>query len=131
MAEKMSGFTFLELMICISIIALVFTAVFQFQTRNIALADAMKFKSSAARLAQQKLSEIAINSGDLSEQEGTFEEPFQSYSYLCSTREYETVDEDLLSEKRSGKLKRIDVTVSRDRQSMTLSSWRYFPDDTP
>lgn len=124
------GFTFLEIMICISIIAIVFTGVFQLQAANISLADSMRFKMTAASLAQNRLTQVILVGRVESESDGVFDEPFSDFSWKCVIGSYEPTDADLLTDKRVKRLKLVTMTVSRGSREFTLSTWRYFPDET-
>ena len=124
------GFTFLEIMIAIMIISIVFTAVFHLQARNISLADSMKFKSTAARLARSKLTQIIREAQIDSDSQGAFETPFEAFSWACSMDGFEPSDPDLVSDKRAEQLKNITISITQDLDTFTLSTWRYFPDET-
>lgn len=82
------GFTLLEVMIAMSIIAIVLVAVFGSQSQSLTLANEAKFNTTAALLAQQKMAEVEIgNSLDLSSSSGDFGEDFPEYQWELNESE--------------------------------------------
>ncbi|MBW1614276.1 MAG: prepilin-type N-terminal cleavage/methylation domain-containing protein [Deltaproteobacteria bacterium] len=77
-----SGFTLLEVMIAIAIIAITLVAVFGSQSQSLSLANEAKFSTTAALLAQNKMAEFeAVNPEDLTSDSGDFGENFPDYHW--------------------------------------------------
>jgi len=80
--NKYSGFTFLEVMVAISIIAIALTAVYRLQSQTLHVNHITKFAINAPLLAQQKIAEAELQQfDDLSDGEGGFGETFPGYTY--------------------------------------------------
>lgn len=119
-----NGFTLLEVMIALAIIAIALTAIFHVQAQTILMANSTQFYSIAPLLAQQKMAEI--ESGLVKGQEegnGDFGERFNGYGFHYTV---EPVDSETLGP-AAGDLKKVDVTVSaNDGESVyTLRSYSF------
>ncbi|MBW2331078.1 MAG: type II secretion system minor pseudopilin GspI [Deltaproteobacteria bacterium] len=125
--DKSSGFTLLEVMVAIAIIAIALTAVLGSQSQSLSLASEAKFSTTAAFLAQGKMAEIeAEKPEDLTSDSGDFGEDFLGYRWDQSVNDV-TFDE---PEDVSDHLKQIDLTVSweeRDQYEYRLRLYRFFP----
>jgi general secretion pathway protein I len=58
MKNKTAGFTLLEVMVAMAILAMSLVAVYRLQSQSISLATESRFKTSAALLAQSKMAEV-------------------------------------------------------------------------
>jgi general secretion pathway protein I len=82
MGCKDSGFTLLEVMIAMAIIAIALVAVFGSQSQSLSLANEAKFNTTAALLAQSKMAEVeTLNPEDLVSDSGDFGEDFPGYHW--------------------------------------------------
>jgi len=74
------GFTLLEVMVALSVIAIVLVSLLVSQSHSISLQDEAKFNTTAALLAQKKISEIEAKKGDdLMSDSGDFGDDFPNY----------------------------------------------------
>jgi general secretion pathway protein I len=104
-----SGFTLLEVLIAMAIMAIVLVGVFRMQSQTLSMTGASRFYTEAPLLAQDKLSQLEANPSDLiTGDSGDFGELFPGYSWKVST---EAVSSEILGE-AAADLKRIDLTVS-------------------
>jgi general secretion pathway protein I len=112
--KKGSGFTLLEVMIAIAIIAITLVAAFGSQSQSLSLANEAKFSTTAALLAQSKMAEIeAVNPEDLTSDSGDFGENFPQYHWNLTVQDISFVGADeVLSY-----LKRIDLNLFYGEQS--------------
>ena len=103
-----SGFTLLEVMVALAIMAIVLVSVYRMHSQTLAMNAAARFYTQAPLLAQSKLAELEANSATMfAGDSGDFGEDFPGYSWTVAT---EDVSSEALGE--IGKdLKRIDVTV--------------------
>ncbi len=87
------GFTLLEVMVSISIIALVFVSLFRMQTKTIGLAESANFYSLAPILAETVLGKVCTGSSGEGKpwQSGTFSGNF-SDTYSGFSFQYEITD---------------------------------------
>jgi len=82
------GFTLLEVMIAVTIIAIVLVAVFGSQSQSLSLANDAKFNTVAALLAQRKIAEVEMeDSLDVSSISGDFGEDFPEYQWELNVSE--------------------------------------------
>lgn len=82
MQKKTAGFTLLEVMVAMAILAMALVAVYQLQSQSISLATESRFRTSAALLAQSKMTDIetATTLSNHSE-DGDFGLDYQQYSW--------------------------------------------------
>jgi general secretion pathway protein I len=123
-----AGFTLLEVMVAMAIIAIALTAVFGSQSQSLTLASEAKFSTTAAFLAQSKMAEIeARKPEDLTSDSGDFGEDFPGYLWELSLKDA-TFDE---PEGVSDDLKQIDLTVrweDNDQYAYRLRLYRFVPE---
>ena len=81
--EKMSfGFTFLEVMVAVALLAITLTAVLGSQSQSVSLASEARFFTTVTLLAQGKMAEIEAKDLDmLSSESGDFGEDFPGYTW--------------------------------------------------
>jgi general secretion pathway protein I len=122
-----SGFTLLEVMIAMAIIAIALVAVFGSQSQSLSLANEAKFNTTAALLAQSKMAEIEIlDSEDLASDSGDFREDFPDYHWDLNVRDVTFAG----AEEASGHLKQIDLSLSwgkHDQYQYRLRLYRFVP----
>ncbi len=125
--RKSFGFTLLEVMVAMAIIAIALTAVLGSQSQSVSLASEAKFNTTAPLLAQSKIAEIEVaEQDDLAGGSGDFGEDFPGYTWELSV-EYIVFEE---PENVSDLLKRIDLKVSWGEEELyqyRLRLYRFFP----
>jgi len=129
--KNKDGFTLLEIMVSISIIAIVLVSLFRMHASTIRLAEKVKFNAVATSLAQKKITEICMDIEDASDANGDFGDEFPGYSWESSMGDISVFDENMISEKQAENMKRIDLTISLgNRQVFTLRTWVYDDSDS-
>jgi general secretion pathway protein I len=84
------GFTLLEVMLAMSILAIALVAVFQSQSQSISMMARSRFDTAAPLLAQAKMAEIeAVSSTDLTSDSGNFGDDYPGYSWSFERMETE------------------------------------------
>jgi general secretion pathway protein I len=78
------GFTFLEVMIALSIIAIVLVSVYRLQSQTVLMSIRSRFDTLAPMLAQQKLSDIEMDPTSAKSGDGNFGEAFPGYYWKVS-----------------------------------------------
>jgi general secretion pathway protein I len=101
MRKNESGFTFIEIMMAMMILATALVAVYQLQSQSISMATESRFKTSAALLAQSKMTDVEASATlNNRTEEGDFGTDFPQYSWRLAV-----TDTELSS------FKKIEVTV--------------------
>lgn len=125
------GFTLLEIMVSISIIAIVLVSLFRMHASTIRLAEKVKFNAVATSLAQKKITDIRMDIEDVDDAKGDFGDEFPGYSWESHMADMTVFDEDIISEKQAENMKRIDLTISLgDRHVFTVRTWAYDDSDS-
>jgi len=107
--DQYYGFTLLEVMVAMAIIAITLMAVLGSQSQSVSMASESRFTTTAALLAQSKMAEIEIATPeDLTSDSGDFGENFPNYHWeLNVTHVTFPGAEDIADH-----LKQIDLNVS-------------------
>ena len=107
--QTAAGFTLLEVMVAMSIMAIVLVSVYRMHSQTLTMNTAARFYTQAPMLAQSKLAQLEVASeGTIVGDSGDFGDKFPGYSWSISTDE---VSSEALGE-FGADLKRIDMTVS-------------------
>ena len=120
-----SGFTLLEIMVAISIIAIVLVTVYRMHAQTISMNVISRFNTVAPVLAKQILTQNETKTLDeLADDSGDFGKEFTDYKWQVSVKE---VESEALGEIAKD-VKQIEVTVSlnEDEDVYTLRSYRFF-----
>jgi len=119
------GFTLLEVMVALSIILIVLTALMGTQSQGMSLAIEAKFQITAALLARDKMSQLEMLEDDeISSDSGDFGDDFAPYQWKL---EVERVDIPGIDE-AVGHLLRIDLMVfleDDERYQYTIRQYRF------
>jgi len=116
------GFTLLEMMISLVILAIALTSVFKLQSMSVVLADRAKFETTAPLLAQMKMAELMIaDKDDLYSGSGDFGDEFPDYGWQTQVDE---VDSEMLDD--TGKrLRRIALIITWGEDVLTYGLWTH------
>jgi general secretion pathway protein I len=107
--QTAAGFTLLEVMVAMAIMAIVLVSVYRMHSQTLTMNTAARFYTQAPMLAQSKLAQLEVASaGTIVGDSGDFGDKFPGYSWSISTDE---VSSEALGE-IAADLKRIDMTVS-------------------
>jgi len=122
------GFTLLEVMIAVAIIAIALMAVLGSQSQGLSLAGESRFNRTASLLAQGKMAEIEAvkDQNDLNSDSGDFGDEFPGYTWQLSVHNV-LFDG---AERISDRLKQIDLEVSWGSDELyqyRLRLYRFFP----
>lgn len=118
-----SGFTLLEVMVALAIMAITLMAVYDSQSASISRASEAKFTTKASLLAQKKMAEIEIIKGeDLFSDSGDFGDDYPGYFWKLNV---ENVSVDA-PEEVSNRLKQIDLTISWGEDELYSYSIRQY-----
>ncbi len=116
------GFTLLEVMIAVALIAVALVALLGSQSQSVSFANSAKFETMAALLAQSKMSEITIQDADaLSSDSGSFGENYPGYSWEAKVGDVSIEGVEAISDY----LKQIDLTVTWGVFSYNIRLYHY------
>ena len=114
-----AGFTLLEVMIALAMLAIALVTAFQSQSQSISMASESRFATTAPLLAQGKMAEIeAVKLSEVTASEGDFGDAFPDYKWRIevSDTEFEA-------------LKKIEVQVAstalKSRNTYRLVLYRF------
>jgi general secretion pathway protein I len=119
-----SGFTLLEVMVAMAIMAIVLVSVYRMHSQTLTMNTAARFYTQAPLLAQSKLAQLeAASSGIIEGDSGDFGDKFPGYTWSISADE---VSSETLGE-FAADLKRIDMTVSfnNDEYVYNVRTYRF------
>jgi general secretion pathway protein I len=122
-----SGFTLLEIMVALSIIAIVLVSVYKMQAQTISMNYAARFYATAPLLAQLKIAEVEIeNPGEQTDDSGDFGDEFPGYRWNVIINDIESEPLGNIAEN----LKQINVNISfnTDEFIYTLRPYRFLQD---
>jgi general secretion pathway protein I len=116
------GFTLLEVMIAVALIAVALVTLLGSQSQSVSYANIAKFETMAALLAQSKMSEILIQDADsLSNDSGDFGDEYLGYAWEATVSDVSIEGLDTISEY----LKQIDLTVTWGVFNYNLRLYHY------
>ena len=116
------GFTFLEIMVALTIIAIVLVSVYRMHAQTISMNYAVRFYATAPLLAQLKIAELeTINMEDQTDDSGDFGNEFPGYHWDIVIDDVESETFGDIAED----LKEIDVVVSFNNDEFTYNLRTY------
>ena len=118
------GFTLLEVMVAVAIIAMSFVSLLGSQSQSISIAGISRFETTAAMLAREKLTELQLTEFDqVNNSAGQFEDEFTDYFWRAEISELN--EDETGIEDSDGMLKLVALEVSRgedENQIFTVRS---------
>jgi len=117
-----SGFSLLEILVALSIIAIVFLSIFKMHNQTISMNHSANFYTFAPLLAQNKIEELELKiTYENTYDSGNFGDNYPGYRYNISI---DDTDSEFL-EYAAGDLKKIDVTVFTDIEELSYNLRTY------
>lgn len=121
------GFTLLEVMAAIAMIAVVLVAVYRLQIQTLTMSESMRFYTTAPLLAKSRADAVGLLPDTIGfSDSGNFGEMFPGYAWRV---DLESVESEYLGEWAEN-LTRIDVTVSLNDETFVyrLRTYRHLPE---
>lgn len=122
-----TGFTLLEVMVAVSIIAIVLVSVYRMHAQTISMNSRVRFYATAPILAKMKMAETESKSlKDMADDSGDFGDEFPNYRWNITLEDVDSSALDTVSED----LKKIEVIVSfnNDEFIYNLRAYKFLPD---
>ncbi len=102
--NRPAGFTFLEVMIALSILALVLVAAFRNQAQSVSMGEEARHLTHAAFLAREKMAGLESGQGDAGVPgSGSWEVPFEDFHWKATVEQTEI-----------SRIKKMTVTVGME-----------------
>ena len=122
---QQKGFTLLEIMIAVAIIAIALTTLLGSQSQSVYFANSAKFETMAALLAQSKMSELVLeDSFALSSNSGDFGDDFPGYNWEATVSDMVVEGIDV-----SDYLKQVDLAVTWGVHRYDLRLYHYVAEE--
>jgi general secretion pathway protein I len=116
------GFTLLEVMIAVALIAIALTTLLGSQSQSVSFANSAKFETTAALLAQSKMSEMILQGPDaISSESGDFGDDYPGYAWDATVSDISIEGVTSISDY----LKQIDLKVTWGVFSYNLRLFHY------
>jgi general secretion pathway protein I len=125
-AKGSKGFTLLEVMVALAVLATTLTVIYQLHGQTMMISSNARFYNLAPMLAQAKLSELDQSAyQELAESSGDFDEDYPGFKWSV---QIEDVVSDLL-ENKEYHFTRFEIVVSNDDGSTyNLRTYRFYVD---
>lgn len=114
-AAGSSGFTLLEVMIAVALIAIALVTLIGAQGQSVAIATGSRFDVIASLLAQWKLTDLHLqDGGQLASEAGRFGEEYPAFFWKTEVREL--TEQETGIKGAEGLLKLVELTVATDQE---------------
>ncbi|MCB9480605.1 MAG: prepilin-type N-terminal cleavage/methylation domain-containing protein [Desulfobacteraceae bacterium] len=113
------GFTFLEVMVALSVLALILTAVFRLYSQSVSMLISSSFDMKAPFLAQKIVTEYKTDKTARFQNNGKFEDEFEKFSWKIDTEELivSGYSDELPEEIENIKINKITVTITDNHKN--------------
>jgi len=125
--DQKKGFTLLEVMVALSIIAIVLVSVYRMHAQTVSMNNEVRFYVTAPMLAQIKMAEIKSESlEDIGDDSGDYGDEFPDYRWNIVIDDVESTALGNIARD----LKKIDLLISFNNDEFTynLRAYKYFKD---
>ena len=124
--ETTSGFTLLEVMIAMAILAIALTVLFSGQSRTVSIADISDFTATSALLGAMQMAELLQEDDPPLSSAGDFGPHYPGYTWQARVSKTVSSPESL-PEHAAAALERIDVIITDTHRdtSFTISRYRF------
>ncbi len=123
---KDKGFSLLEVMVSVVIIAIIFVSLFRMQSAAIKVTSAIKFNTIAPALARQLLVQIESDIVNWSKDAGDFGEDFPGFEWTCDILDAQFEEIDVINKEHQKRFKKITIEIKHlvRQRSYKITTWR-------
>ncbi|MBU2479461.1 MAG: type II secretion system GspH family protein [Proteobacteria bacterium] len=120
------GFTLLEVMLCVAILAFITISLFSVQSGSISLVNKNKFVQQGPAFAEKALAIISADLKDPDQTQGDFAPDYPEITWTCQVTEVNFEDLDFTADDTMAGLKKIDIRIKDASGSNTfeMTTWR-------
>ncbi|MDH3346529.1 MAG: prepilin-type N-terminal cleavage/methylation domain-containing protein [Desulfobulbaceae bacterium] len=130
LAGNSSGFTLLEVMVAVAILAITVVSLLGSQSQSIQVAMSSRFNTTASLLAGGKITELQLaDFSSLSSNQDSFEEPYDNYYY--SLKVWTPSEKEIGIETDENTLKAIQLTITLENDEKYSYSIRALISNSP
>jgi general secretion pathway protein I len=125
--QPQRGFTLLEIMVALSILAIVLVSVYRMHAQTVSMNNEVRFYATAPMLAQLKMAEVeSENPEDMGDGSGDFGDEFPDYRWNIVIDDVESTALGSIAKN----LKKIDllISVNNDKFTYSLRAYKYLKD---
>ena len=119
--SQQHGFTLLEVLIAIAILAISLSAIFGSQAQSLALAAEAQFNIHAATLARAKLAEYESGIAPVEDGDGDFGDDFPGFAWKIEVEDADLSEILPASVEPEQPLQRVDLTVSWENAGLSYT----------
>ena len=125
------GFTLMEVLVAMTIVAIVLVSVFRMQSGSADLAAAQRFHTTAAQLALKQMAAVESSNFEMDGESGDFSPSFPGFHWRAGIEDLSFKGMDMLPENDTGSMKKISLAVTEPVSGRTfkLTSLRYVHED--
>lgn len=125
--QRPDGFTLLEVMVSLMVLAVVMVTLFRLHAGTIRLTEAGKTAATLPLLAQYQLSEIEAGKAEPGTLSGRFADDISGLEWTCTIEPAEFTDPVTLSDEQSKRLRKIilEITDTEGARIAVITTWRY------
>jgi general secretion pathway protein I len=130
-SHERNGFTLLEVMVSIMVLAVVLVTLFRLHAGTIRLTENRKIAAVMPLVAQYQLSRLEAEKPEPGSLSGSFPDEMDGFEWSCIVENAEFTDPAELSDAQSERLKKItlEITAPGSDRSWLITTWRYMVED--
>ena len=121
------GFTLLEIMVSLAVMAIVLLSVFRLHSGSLKLADAVQTRSLMPFIARQQLAKVLSQPSFEGTISGEMKEQGTVYDWSCTSEQHSFEDPVSVSADQAKRFKALTLTVTQKESGrmFRLTTWRY------
>lgn len=123
--DSQGGFTLLEILVSLAVMAIVLVSVFRLHSSTLKLADTTRSKSLLPFIVRQQLADVLSHAPAGETVTGEVEENGITYHWTCTAEERSLDDAIALSADQTKSFKALKLIVEGAGRTFQMTTWRY------